>query len=110
MLGYDLRMLPADLLEHALPQAMSMGEDVGFVRHKHTLARASVLFLVVLAIFKGVTDDALDPLARVEVLLHRHFVRCSLLEASPDVDVHTFGVLADHDKVDVFRSHPFQWA
>src|SRR5450755_1892872 len=79
MLGSDLRILFSHFLEYALPQATRMSHRIGFVAHQYLLSLSAVVFRVALAIFEGISNDALDTLAGVDVLLNRNLVRGTAL-------------------------------
>src|SRR5207248_9741138 len=49
---------------------------------------------------EGVMNDALDPLARVDVLLDRDLVRRPALELAAHADVGALGVFTNHNQVD----------
>ena len=52
---------------------------------------------------KGITDDPLDAVRRVEADLRGHLLRRTCPHPSAVADVRTLGALADHDEVDVAR-------
>ena len=103
-------ILCCDFFEHALPQAAGVRHGVRFVAHQHASPRRTIQFPVAGAVLKRVADDALDPLARVDVLLDRNFVRSSLLENSSEVAVNPFGIFANHDEIRVSWFDAFERA
>ena len=54
-----------------------------------------------LRVLERVADDAVHALVGVDLFLDRDLVVGAGLEAAADADVHAFGVLAEHDEVDV---------
>ena len=98
----DLRIFAADFFEHALPQAAGVSHGVGLVAHQNFVARRAVEFGVLLAIFEGVADDALDAFARVDVFLRGDFIGRSLLENAAGIGVDALRIFAEHDEVHVF--------
>src|SRR5580704_5231521 len=71
IIGHD-HIEPARIADHLQAQRV--------YAHEHALAGRTVELGVALTIFEGIADDALDTLARVDVLLNRDFIRRSLLE------------------------------
>ena len=101
-LDFDLRVLRSNLFEHPLPKVMAKRHRVGFIAHAHTLEIAG------LRIFKGVADDALHALARIQIFLHCDFVGRSLLEIPAHSNVKALGVLAKDHEMDVLLGAIFQ--
>src|SRR5277367_3021325 len=102
MAGLDSGVFRADFLEYALPQVVPKRQGIGFIGHAYALQAAFFRKLECIA------NDALDALARVEVLLYGNFVGSSLLEVSTHAHVQAFGVLAKNHEVHVFFSAVFQ--
>ena len=98
----SLRILSADFLEHALPQAPGVGHGVRLIAHQDRFARRAVELGVALAILKCVANDALDPLPGVDVFLGGDFVGRALLEDAAGIGVNALGVFAEHDEIHVF--------
>src|SRR5215471_19558946 len=101
MLRLDFRILGADCFEHTLPETSGMGHGVGLVAHQNLAARRAVEFGVRLAVFEGVTNDALYAFASVDVFLRGDLVGSSLFEDAARVGVNAFGVFAQNNKVNV---------
>ena len=102
MRGFDLRIFAAYLFEHALPEIVPKRQRVRLVAHAHALAaRAS-------RVFKGIADNALDALPRVDILLRGDLVGSSLLEESAYPDIGALGVFAEDNEVDVFFRAVFE--
>ena len=59
---------------------------------------------------EGGADDPLHALVGVDLFLDRDLVVGARLEAAADADVEPFGVLAEHDEVDVVRRAVLQRA
>ena len=98
MLGLEVgRGLPLDRKD-PLPEVMRVIECVALVDHgdPSLMARRSPLACQP----KSVVDDALDPLAGVDVLLDRDLVGRAPLELTTNADVGAFGILAHDDQVD----------
>src|SRR5208282_744116 len=85
----DTWELEAEIAPHALPQVVAVGQGVGFVAHAQALPRAP------LGELKCESQDAFDAFARVQLFLHRNFVRSAALELAANVDVETFRVLPE---------------
>src|SRR5437764_11002922 len=56
--SFNLRIFGTDFFEHPLPEAAGISHGIGFVAHENAIARSTVSFLVVPAIFECVTNDA----------------------------------------------------
>ncbi len=108
MLRHDLRILAAHFLEHPLPQSAGMGHRVRLVAHQNFAAWRAVKSLIPLAILEGVAEDALDPLARVDVFLRGDLVGRALLEDAARIGVDTFGVFADHHEIQILGLNSLQ--
>src|SRR5260370_3618486 len=74
MAGVDVRVLVANLFEDSLPEVVRKGHGIGFVAHAHALQAVPA------RVFERVADDALDPFARVHVLLNFNLGWKALLE------------------------------
>ncbi len=59
---------------------------------------------------KGITQTTIDSLTGVHARLRDDFVGSTLLKDATDTRVKIFGILADHDKIDVFRRFSGKWA
>ena len=90
------------------PPAWVMALDLSHI--STFAARRAVELRMRLAVFKGIADDALDALARVDVFLGGDLVGSSLLEDAAGIGINALGVFAEDDEVDVFRFDPLQWA
>ena len=95
-------VLPGDLVEDTEPQLVGVAHGVGFIRHVHRVVAVNP------GVLEGRTDDALDALARVDVLVDRHLVRGAPLELAPHADVDALGVLAEDDEVHVASAAPLE--
>ena len=97
---FDPRVARATSAKHARPQLVRVPHRVRLVGHVHArLARA-------LRVLEGCDDDALDPLAGIDVLVDGDLVGRSARELAADVDVDALGVLAEHDEVDLSLVFP----
>ena len=88
-------ILRRHFLEHALPQRVALLHGVALVGH------ADLGVAVGLRELERMADDAVHALVGVDLFLDRDFVVGAGLEAAADADVDAFGVLAEHDEVDV---------
>ena len=102
--GGDPRELRDEFLEHALPQGVSLRHRVAFVGHAHLCQPVG------LGILERVTHDPVHAFISVDLFLDRHFVIGAGFEPPTNAHVDAFGVLAEHDEVDVFRRSPLEWA
>ena len=95
MAGLDLRIFAAHLRENALPKLVPERERVRFIAHQDfaQFARAGV--------FEGVTDDALDAAARIDVFLDGDLVWIAAPELAACTGVKSFGILAKNDEANV---------
>jgi len=99
-----------------LPEVSGEGHGVRFVGHAETqrLVRGTSRLETGGAVgvgageVKGEAEDALDALARVEVLLSGDFVGSSLLEEAARADVDAFGVFSKDDETNVVESALFE--
>ena len=91
MPGYERR----DFLEHALPERVPLLHGVALVGHAHLRQAVGLREL------ERVLDDPMHTLVGVDLFLDRDLVLGAGLEAPADADIHAFGVLAEHDEVDV---------
>src|SRR5208282_6411601 len=110
VLGLDLRIFAAHLLEHTLPKPAGMGHGVGLVAHEHALAWAAVQFWVAFGVFEGIADYPFHAFPRVNVFLHGDLIRRALFEYSSGISVNAFGIFADHNEIDVLRLDAFERA
>ena len=94
----DAGILRRDFLEDALPQRMALLHGVALVGHAHLGVAVRLREL------ERVADDAIHALVGVDLFLDRNLVVGAGLEAAADADVHAFGVLAEHDEVDVLAA------
>ena len=95
-------ILGGDRLEDPLPQRVSLLHGVALVRHAHLGQPAAPREL------EGVTNDAVDALEGVDLLLDRHLVVGPRLEPPADAHVQPFGVFAKHRKPHVVRTAALQ--
>ena len=107
VLGFNLRIFGTDFFEHALPQAPGIGHGIGFVGHENATAPSIVSLLVVGAILKRVPNDASHALIGIYVLLDRNFVVSSLIGDAATINIRSFGILSNHNKINVLRFHSF---
>ena len=107
MFGFDLRILAADLFEHPLPEPAGISHGVGFVAHENATARSTVSLLVVGATLESVPNDASHALIGIYVLLDRNFVVSSLIGDAATINIRSFGILSNHNKINVLRFHSF---
>ena len=84
--------------KHAVPELVRVPHGVRLVGHVHGL------LAVRLRVLEAGADDALDALARVDVLVDGDLVGRAALELAADADVDALGVLAEDDEVDVLRA------
>ena len=110
MAGVDVGIFGADGSEDALPEVAGVGHGVGFVGHADAQGlggrgagrlEAGATCGVGLGVLEGVADDALDPLAGVDVFLDGDFVGRVFLEEAAHADVKALGVFAEDDEADV---------
>src|SRR5690606_3374507 len=94
-LALDVRVLGADLGENAAPQVADVPHRVRLVREGDAPAARRMRELE-----RG-TDDPLDALPRVHILLDRDLVGRPPLERAAEPDVEAFGVLAEDVQVEV---------
>ena len=96
VVGLDVRELPGDLLERPLPQVAREGQHVGLVHERERAApvgRGGQL--------ERVAHAPLDPVARVDRLLHRDLVGGALPVETAGAAVEPLGVLPNHHEVHV---------
>ena len=91
----DARIQRRHFLEHALPERVPLLHGVALVGH------ADFREAVRLRVFERVADDAVHTFIGVHFFLDRDLIVGAGLEAAADADIHAFGVLAEHDEVDV---------
>ena len=84
-----------DLLEHALPQRVSLLHRIALVGHADLRQAIRVRKL------ERVLDDPVHALVGVDLFLDRNLVVRAGLEAPADAHVDAFGVLAEHHEIDV---------
>src|SRR5690606_8657585 len=95
----DLRVLGRDLGEDAAPQVAGVWHGVRLVGERDLAAAGGA------GVLERGAHDALDALARVDVLLDGDLVRRPALEVAAHPRVHALGVLADDDDVHVLGRH-----
>src|SRR3954470_23031581 len=93
----DAGILRCDLLEHPLPQRVSLRHRVALVGHADAPAAVS------LREFERVANDPVNALVGVHFLLDCDLVLRAGLEAPADADIEAFRVLPEHDEIDVRR-------
>ena len=99
IVALDVREIAvADLVERALPEVESVRKHIGLAAERECLG-----LLPLAAILEGVPQAALHTRARVNRGLDRHFLRRALAEEPAGARVKPFGILADHDEVNVLR-------
>ena len=98
----DVGIFAAKGFEGALPEIAGEGHGVRFVGH------AKAFEFVRASIVKGETDNALDTLAGIDLLLSSDFIGSSLLEEAAGPDVDAFGVLSKDDEANIVTSAVFQ--
>ena len=84
-----------------------MGHSIGLITQQKFCPRRAVQLVVRLAVFERVANDALDALARIDILLGGDLVGSSLFEDASSIGVNALGVLPEHNKIDVLRFHSF---
>src|SRR6266571_4434712 len=95
MARLDLRKFAAHFRKNALPELVAKGERVRFIAHQHLAQLARV------RVFKGVTNDALDAAARVDVFLDGDLFGIAAPELPARAGVEPFGILAKNDEANV---------
>src|SRR6266704_3852413 len=95
MARLDLRKFAAHFRKNAVPELVAEGERVRFIAHQHLAQLARV------RVFKGVTNDALDAAARVDVFLDGDLFGIAAPELSARAGVEPFGILAKNDEANV---------
>src|SRR6266446_4957879 len=95
MARLDLRKFAAHFRKNALPEVVPEGERVRFIAHQHLAQLARV------RVFKGVTNDALDAAARVDVFLDGDLFGIAAPELPARAGVEPFGILAKNDEANV---------
>src|ERR1700733_10307096 len=103
VLSGNLWIFGTYFFEDSLPEASRVRHGVGLIAHQNLASRRPVEFGVLLAVFEGVANDALDTFAGVDVLLGSDFVRSSLLKHSPGIGVNALCVFAEDNKIDISR-------
>ena len=96
VVGLDVGELGRELVDHPLIQIARERQHVRLV-HERELAPPVGTHREL----EGVAHDPLDPVARVDALLHRDLVLGSLAMEASRARVQALGVLADDDHVDV---------
>src|SRR6185437_16499619 len=86
VLSLDSGILGRHLLERALPQASRISHGIRLIAQHYARARATVCFLVRLAVFKRIPDDPFNTLASIYILLDGDLLGSSLLEDSTGID------------------------
>ena len=99
VVGLHIGVVLGHLLECPPPEVVAKGEHVGLRDEREGLPGTVPLPRV----FEGPADAPLAALPRVDRLLHRHLVRCALLEKAAHAAVEIFRVLANHHEIDVGR-------
>src|SRR5215468_10066772 len=104
MICLDIRVTTRNLFEHALPEIMAIGENVGFVAHRDLFAplRARVL--------ESRNDDALDAFSGIDLLLDGYLVVRPFLEVASHEDVHALGIFTKYNEIHIFSITPFERA
>jgi len=95
MARLDARIFILYLRKNAQPEFVPVGERIGFVAHADA---AEFMFTGVL---ESVANDSLHSPAGIDVFLHGDLVRGAALKLSSHANVEAFGILAEHDKVDI---------
>src|SRR5260370_21014371 len=95
MARLDLRKFAAHFRKNALPELVAEGERVRFIAHQHLAQLARV------RVFKGVTNDALDAAARVDVFLDGDLFGIAAPELPPRAGVEPFGIPAKNDEANI---------
>src|SRR5579883_174627 len=94
--GFDFGILRTKLLEDALPEVVSERHGVGLVAH------AEALETIGASVVKGISDDALNALAGIDVFLDSDFVGSSLFEKAAHADVEAFCIFPENHEANIF--------
>src|SRR5690348_11665647 len=103
MARFEISVFLLQFFPNSLPQAVAVGHGIRLVAHAHALQSFAS------GVFESVPNNALDPFARIHVLLHSNLVWHSLLEISAHSCVSPFGIFAKHDEVDLALGAIAQW-
>src|SRR3970040_2095969 len=74
---------------------MPVSEDIGLIGHAESPVALSP------GVFKSVAQDALDPLAGIDIFLDGHLIGGALLEISAHTHVEPLGVFTENNEVNV---------
>ena len=101
-----VRVLGADLGEHAVPELVHVGEHVGLAHQGELVLRAHAarLLAVRARVFKGVAEAALHLLIGVYHVLDRDFVIRAGARQAAHAGIHAAAVLADAAVIDLLRA------